>query len=349
MRIVHLPVYDSNPYQRLLMQAQRDLGMEVINGGGGGNFMRTALGSWKADVLHFHWLHPYLLRKSGLGTMARATRFLAEVALLKQRGSRIVWTIHNLANHEGLQPVLELAFTRRFVGLVDAFIAHSPSAAEVAQKAFNIPAHKLHIVPHGNYIGVYPDTVDRATARARFGLADDQFVFLFLGRIELYKGIFDLVDAFVRLPGRCRLLIAGSPANGAVAERLENVARQDSRIAVFPAYVADEDIQYYFRAADVSVFPYRRILTSGALILAQSFGKPVIAPGLEGIRESLGEDNSWLFDTTNTGSLAATMQKALADPELEKKAARNRERAEEWPWKRVVAETMRAYGNVPVS
>ena len=51
---------------------------------GGGNFFRTARFKWKADILHFHWVHPYILRPSRLGTVVRGTRFIAEVAALKR-------------------------------------------------------------------------------------------------------------------------------------------------------------------------------------------------------------------------------------------------------------------------
>jgi glycosyltransferase involved in cell wall biosynthesis len=37
-------------------------------------------------------------------------------------------------------------------------------------------------------------------------------------------------------------------------------------------------MQYYLRAADIAVLPYRRGLNSGVLLLALSFGLPVVAP-----------------------------------------------------------------------
>src|SRR6266478_3025797 len=129
MRVVHLPVYEDNPYQRLLMNAQNELGVETINGGGGGNFFRSALFRWKADILHFHWLHPYMIRPSALGTLLRSARLLIELSILKLFGLRIVWTVHNLSNHSGQHLVLERWFTKRFARMPAAIIAHSRLAA----------------------------------------------------------------------------------------------------------------------------------------------------------------------------------------------------------------------------
>ena len=128
MTIVHLPVYQDNPYQRLLIGAQRKLGLEVIDGGGGGNFFRTALVRWKADILHFHWLHPYMIRPSTAGTVLRSLRLLVELSLLTIAGQRIVWTVHNLKNHDNRHVRLERWFTRCFARLASAIIAHSQTA-----------------------------------------------------------------------------------------------------------------------------------------------------------------------------------------------------------------------------
>ena len=88
MKVVHLPYYEDNAYQKLLMASLGKRGVETVPGGGGGNFFRTALWRWKADVLHFHWIHPYVLRPTVGGTLSRATRFLAEIISLKGSGQR---------------------------------------------------------------------------------------------------------------------------------------------------------------------------------------------------------------------------------------------------------------------
>ena len=67
-------------------------------------------------------------------------------------------------------------------------------------------------------------------------------------------------------------------------------------------------------AADVVVLPYRRITTSGAAMLAWSFGKPVIAPALPAFVESM--DNApflgILYDPTDPAALRNALQQATA-------------------------------------
>src|SRR6266404_2075776 len=105
------------------MEAQRQSGVATINGGGGGNFFRTALRQWKADILHFHWLHPYMIRPSALGTVLRSTRLLIKLSILKIFDLLIVWTVHNLKNNDNRHSTLYRWFTRRFARFTSAIIA----------------------------------------------------------------------------------------------------------------------------------------------------------------------------------------------------------------------------------
>ncbi|WP_242482112.1 glycosyltransferase, partial [Trichormus variabilis] len=52
----------------------------------------------------------------------------------------------------------------------------------------------------------------------------------------------------------------------------------EPNIKFIPGFVPSEKLQIYLNACDVVVFPYRDILTSGAVMLAMSFGRACIAP-----------------------------------------------------------------------
>jgi|694.fasta_scaffold30013_4 beta-1,4-mannosyltransferase len=324
------------------MASQRELGWEVIDGGGGGNFIGVALRQWKADVIHFHWLHPYLLRDSRMGSVLRSTRFLLEVMLLKFRGTRIAWTIHNLSNHDGRQAGVELFFTIIFAQFVDVPIAHSREAASLAAKEFKMLSERILVLPHPGYCGHYPDTISREEARSRFGYVEDERVFLFLGRIQPYKGIFDLLEAFSSLPQNCRLLIAGSPSDEATTERLREAATHDPRIQFHPGHVEQEQVQWFFRAADVVVFPFRKILTSGSVMLAMSFGMPLILPDGDTLREVVGDGEAlWFFP----GSIEALKEKMLKSiqAELDFKGSRNYAIASTLTWKAMAISLIQGY------
>jgi hypothetical protein len=62
------------------------------------------------------------------------------------------------------------------------------------------------------------------------------------------------------------------------------------------------------RAADAVVLPYRRTLNSGVLLLAYTFGLPVVAPDVPGIAELLRPDTSRSFEAGDAMDLARAMR-----------------------------------------
>ena len=54
-------------------------------------------------------------------------------------------------------------------------------------------------------------------------------------------------------------------------------------------FIPDEEMELYFKAADVLVLPYKEIFQSGVLFLAYSFGLPVIATDVGSFREDIVE------------------------------------------------------------
>lgn len=300
--VVHLPVYTENAYQPNLMDAQRRLGWRVTDGGGGGNFVRTALGSWKADILHLHWLHPYLLRDSAVGSWARGLRFLAEIALVRRRGTRIVWTVHNLSNHDQRHSEIELKLTRMLVRQVDLVVAHGQYAVDVAKDRYRIPSTTPFLsVRFPNYSQRYRTELTEEQSRDFWQTKTSGTVFGFLGRVEPYKQVIELVEAFRSVGGACdRLLIGGRASSNDYAAQVTRAIDGDVRIQFLNTYLDEQDMASFLKAVDVMACPSKGILTSSSVPLAMSFGIPVVAPAEGCIPEETG-DTGFLYDGSAQG------------------------------------------------
>ena len=115
-------------------------------------------------------------------------------------------------------------------------------------------------------------------------------VFAFVGAIRGYKGVGELLEAFAGstdLGPDARLLICGKPLPARLGRELEQRAVADPRIVLRLERMPEEELSQVLRAADVVVLPFRDILTSGSAILALSLGRPVIAPALGCLPETL--------------------------------------------------------------
>jgi len=291
-RVVHLPVYDNNPYQPTLLAELRRLGFDAIDGGGGGRYTRTALQRWRGAILHFHWLHPYIWRDTPWQTTLRGRWLTLETRLLQSLGCPVVWTVHNLVNHEQRDADAEVRAATAMARISDLVLVHSQTARDRACELYRIEdAAKMHVWPHPSYIGCYPDEVTREDARQQLGFAGHQTVYLCFGRVEAYKGLDDLLRYFVSLDDPdCVLLIAGNPSDPSDAEALEALRGNDQRVRLDLRFIPDEQVQTYFRAADLVLLPFRNILTSGSVRLAQTFGKPCLTFDVGELREVLGAE-----------------------------------------------------------
>jgi len=327
------------------MEAQKQLGHAVLEGGGGGDFLGTALFKWKADVLHFHWLHPYLLRETAAGSITRSLRFLVEILFLKAKGTEIAWTIHNLSNHEGLHPKIERFFSSIFIRLADAIFVHGQEAAKLSSRHFHIQVSRFHVIAHPAYCGIYPNDSSKTLARKKIFpqlLGEVGPVFLFLGRVNRYKGVFDLVKEFKSLPQSCKLIIAGQPADATTHAEMEAATAADNRILYFPQAIPESDLHFYYNAADIVVLPFRKILTSGSVLLAMSFGKPLVVPEFEVIRETVAKEDVWWFEPDNSDSLRGALVKA-AGIWLPVMGQANLQIAKNLTWEKMAKETLNCY------
>jgi glycosyltransferase involved in cell wall biosynthesis len=163
-----------------------------------------------------------------------------------------------------------------------------------------------------------------------------------------YKGLADLVQAFRAIADpRLRLVIAGRAPVAADAEAVRGLAGGDPRIRLHLRFVPDDEVQVFFRAADFVVLPYRQVLTSGAAILALSFGRPLVVPRL-GCLEDLDDGCAISYDAGDPRGLAAALEAARhTDPSP--MAARARAAAATLEWDGIARAYRELYGLEPVA
>lgn len=340
--VVFWPDYSrSNPYQRLLYAGLRQQA-EVVAGDIAAALKVIDTGTAPAaDVtFHLHWLNVLFPKGADeAATRAAIDDFLAKLEKFIWKGGRFVWTIHNTLSHDAAFPGIERDLSVRLAALAHRLHVHSADSVPEVAQSFPLPDGKARVSHHGHYIGVYPDHIDRAAARRMLGIAEDAEVLLFTGQIRAYKGVEDLVTAFrALLAGRpkARLILAGKADGDPLAELGLSPAEQ-SRILLVNRFIEDGELQLFFRAADIAAYPYRRILTSGSLLLALSFGTPVVIPRTGMTAEVLeGYDAGRLYDA---GGGAVALEAALRDllcardeGRLAGIAANARARAESLSW-----------------
>lgn len=283
--VVYLSRVRLNPYVGMLAHAVESLA------GGFACHEQTRLGVFdlwigRPDILHIHWPeHQYEHRCRWLAG-ARYVVFKLLMALAILRGTKLVFTVHNMSPHDTPHPEIAKRLNAWLLKTADAIHAHDGMTAQLLAKAE--ARRHIHIIPHPDYRSAYPNRVSCEEARSHFGFSPVDFVVLLLGFIRPYKGIENLITSFTssRLPAG-RLILAGRVLSTEFGKKLDALIRPHSGIVWNNQYVADDALQIYFNSADFCVLPYTRATTSGAAMLALSFSRPIIAPHSAAFHECL--------------------------------------------------------------
>lgn len=287
-------------------------------------------------VLHLHWTSPILQWATSPQEAKQALeRFRHALAAFQQRGGRLMWTVHNVLPHDEQHREEEIELGRLLAAQADLIHVLSDVTLSEVAGLYKLDPAKVVAIAHSSYLGQYPDWVTPEQARARLGILPAEKVLLALGGIRPYKGLDGLLDAFeemVAVDPTLRLLVAGKPSfHPATAQLLERCESSPRVLGRFE-HVPDDQLQVWMRAADLAVLPYRRILNSGAFLLAQTFGLPVVAPREGALRVEDGLPHVRLFDPAAPESLSRVLTAAVGDLVTDADGAR---RAPEWAAERI--------------
>jgi len=224
-------------------------------------------------------------------------------------GKKIIFTAHNVnrAERDGADSPWNRLTLRIQYRIVDHIFVHTKDMKEQLASSFGTNADKVTIIPFGAGGMVPTSGLTPAEAKRRIGLHESYRTILFFGRIAKYKGLDLLVDAFERIAvddQRYRLIIAGESTSdwaehwNEIRAAIESSPMREQVIKEI-RHIADEEMEKYFKAADVLVLPYRDISQSGVLFMSHSFGLPVIATDVGAFREEIVEGTNGLVCRRN--------------------------------------------------
>lgn len=213
------------------------------------------------DVFHVHWPEFLIRSDSWFKKRIKRAGFALLVRRLRRRRIAVVRTVHNLAPH-AKGDAEEARLLSGLDELVDTYVLLN-SCTPAPSRGRSV------IVPHGDYVEQFASIPRSQVRTGRL---------LYFGRIEPYKGVVELMDAFAHadIP-ESELRIVGSAAP-AMAQEIEARTRRSPSTSALLGYVSDEQMVAEITAAELVVLPYREMHNSGVLLVALSLGKPVLVP-----------------------------------------------------------------------
>lgn len=240
------------------------------------------------DVLHIQFL-PLLRGPAPLD--------LWFARLCKLRGARLVLTVHDLLPHdtaERFHAVFQQLYTR-----MDALICHSDHIKGRLQREFGIEEGRIAVIPHGPFFYDLPAATPMGAAQAEVGLPSGEQIVLWQGIIFPYKGLDLLLEAWQQVEvtsTTAHLVVMGTGDPALLAKLHEQIQQLGlKRVRLHLRFVSTEELVGAYRAADVVVYPYRAITTSGAIATGLALGKAIVATDLPVFRELLEDGETALL------------------------------------------------------
>jgi D-inositol-3-phosphate glycosyltransferase len=238
----------------------------------------------------------------------------------KARGKKVVLTAHNVneARRRNRDSFFNRLTLRVQYRLADHIFVHTQKMKDELVKVFGVSESAATVIPYGINNAVPITNLTSAEARRQLGIGEGEKTILFFGNIRPYKGLEHLVAAFEEIVSKdshYRLIITGWRMKGfdKYWEQIEPAIRRladRGKITLKAEFIPDEEVEIYFKSADVLVLPYNKIFQSGVLFLGYSFGVPAIATDVGSLREDIIEGRTgFLCKPRDPGDLARTIKR----------------------------------------
>jgi teichuronic acid biosynthesis glycosyltransferase TuaC len=198
---------------------------------------------------------------------------------------------------------------RRAVGEASAVIAVSAALVERIRSVTGVEA--IHLPIGSDATVLEAGRQPRDEARRQLGVSGDRTVVVFVGHLKRTKGVHVFVDGVLAAgTDFLGVLVGDGPEHG--YGRTNGDARE--RI-VYAGARPHEQVPQYLSAADVLVLPSFSEGLPTVIVEAGMLQVPVIASGVGGVSELLGQDRGLVLPEISATAVAAALRDVRANPD----------------------------------
>ena len=272
------------------------------------------------------------------GTIARIARGNGHTKVLCQ--------IDNVEPHE--HHLTDKPFNRYYLHSVDGFVYMSEQVHSELRAYSDAPAL---FSPHPLFEN-FGERVERSEACVRLGLDPANRYVLFFGLIRDYKGLDLLLDAWAQLrrAGRTegrRLIVAGEfyTAREPYLNRIADNGLQDE-VLLHDRFIPDDDVKYYFSAADFVVQPYKTATQSGVTQIAYQYCVTMVVTKVGGLAEIVPDGRvGYVCEPTPEG-VAGAIERMYEGDTLQRFRENCVEERRRFSWEEMCSRITELYGLV---
>ena len=288
----------------------------------------------KPDLVIIRYWLPFMA--PCMGTIAGRIR--------KNRHIKIICLADNVIPHEHRYG--DRLLTNYFMQRIDGLIAMSKSVlVDASSFRKNL---SFGYCPHPIFDN-YGERLSFKTAKQKLNLENHTKYLLFFGFIRDYKGLDLLINAFAderlrKFP--VKLLIAGeyysSPEPYLELIRKNNL---EKLIEMRTTFIADDEVNLYFSAADMVVQPYKSATQSGVTQIGYHFNKPMLVTNVGGLSEIIADGKIGYVVEPESGKIADAIFDFYSNERMSDFEANIIQEKKKFSWGNMVESFLSVYKN----
>lgn len=281
------------------------------------------------DIILMKYWTPFMA--PCFGTIARIAR--------QNKKTKVICQIDNVEPHE--HHIIDRPCNKYYLGGVDGFVYMSEQVHSELKAYSSAPAL---FSPHPMFEN-FGTKVERELACEKINISPDEKYTLFFGLIRDYKGLDMLLEAWKRWnPEHRKLLIAGEfyTAREKYISLIEQLGLQD-RVVLHDRFIADDDVRYYFSAADCLVLPYRSATQSGVTQIAYNFSVPMLVTNVGGLPEIVPDGKVGLVCKPTVEDIVEGLNRVYAEGVLPSLIANFPEEKKRFSWATMCDKLLEVY------
>ena len=253
------------------------------------------------DLIHSHyWLSGWVGRRiQGWWNVPHITMF------------HTLGAVKNAIGVGEEEPELRIQTEQELVKNCNRVITATEKERQDLNDYYNASSQIISVIPCGVNLNLF-QPVDKSFARHRLGFNTNSNIVLFVGRVDPLKGIDKLFVAisYLRQRREVRLVvIGGDDYSQPEVKGLMMLSRelQIEDLVTFAGAVKQEDLPFYYSAADVCVIP--SYYESFGLVALESLAceTPIVSTRVGGIESIVVQGENGYIVTANTPHILADM------------------------------------------
>ena len=333
-RVVHIPTGPEEPYDKnKVFEYLPEFTAGVLR------FARDEGIAY--DVIHSHyWLSGWVARDLRAAWSVPIVHMFHTLGLMKNQ-------IASRASE--METGRRIDVETEIVNFADRLIAATPAEQHQLEWLYGAHPDRITVIPPGvDTRHFHP--IPREIARSHIGVhPNDRWMALFVGRIERLKGVDTLIRAIALLAYECPTwvqqmcvaIIGGDPATNE-NEEMERLKRMCGELGLsdlitFLGARDQDQLRYYYNAADFVVMPSRYESFGMVALEAMACGRPVVASEVGGLAHLVRDgETGFHVPEGNHVALATTMARLLQDDRLRARLGRQAETwAQTYAWPQI--------------